>query len=250
MELAECAQGCPARGPRPPTRPPAGWRPQASSISHFTCFKLCGDGAAWQGPSPILPGRPQSCFVSCQRVTASGPWVAGSRVSHSGVLATVIGFTGTPSTPQLHPLIGIDGQSLQKDPWPWWSGRGARDTPTPQHPRAQLGQGWTMAPPSLQVQNQLNKQTQRPGQEPNARFRSHLSWDTGQPAGMLDGAAQLPGLVWSQGRLALAPWGHTVRNHPQSYHFFLPPTPLEETSADGVCSSRRVCVFTAVIRAL
>ena len=146
VELAECAHGCPARGPRPPHPAPAGWRPQASSISHFTCFKLCGDGAAWQGPSPILPGRPQSCFVSCQRVTASGPWVAGSRVSHSGVLATVIGFTGTPSTPQLHPLIGIDGQSLRKDPWPWWSGGDARDTAHPPASQSPAGSGLDHGP--------------------------------------------------------------------------------------------------------
>lgn len=136
MELAECAHGCTGPGPQAPSptpRPPPlpGWPPQASSISDLTCFKLRGDGAAQQGPSPILPGRPQSCFVSCQRVTASSPRAAGSGVSHSGVLATVISFTGMPSPPQLHPLIGIDGQPLRKDPWPWWSGGGARDIAHP-----------------------------------------------------------------------------------------------------------------------
>ena len=146
MELAECAHGCTGPGPQAPRPAPAGWRPQASSISDFTCFKLCGDGAAWQGPSPILPRCPQSCFVSCQRVTASGPWTAGSRVSHSGVLATVICFTGTPSPPQLHPLIGIDGQSLRKDPWPWWSGEGARDTAHPRASQSPAGSGLNHGP--------------------------------------------------------------------------------------------------------
>lgn len=85
----------------------------------------------------------------------------GSKVSHSGVLATVTGFPGTPSPPQIHPLIGINGQPLRKDPWPWWSGAGVLETrPAPQHPGAQLGQGWTLAPPLLQVQSQLSTHTE------------------------------------------------------------------------------------------
>lgn len=92
-----------------------------------------------RGPSPILPGRPQSCCVLPRgdSIQPTGGQEQGQSFQGPGHCDQL---TGMPSPPQLHPLISIDGQSLRKDPWPWWSGGGARDIAHPQHPRAQLGQ--------------------------------------------------------------------------------------------------------------